>query len=34
MVLLGFDHGLRSIKNTQFLEDLIDVYLDGLLADV
>jgi hypothetical protein len=33
-VSLGFDHGLRSIKNTQLLEDLIDVYLDGLLTDV
>lgn len=32
-MFLSFDHSLRPIKNTQFLEQLIDVNLDGLLTD-
>ena len=33
-MLLCFQHGLRSVENTQLLEDLIDVNLDGLFADI
>ena len=33
-MLLRSEHGLRSVENAKFFEDLIDVNLNGLLADV
>ena len=34
MALLGLEHGLGAVENPQLLEDLVDVDLDGLLADL
>jgi hypothetical protein len=33
LMLLRSEHGLRSVENAKFFEDLIDVNLNGLLAD-
>ena len=33
-MLLRFKHSLSSVENTQLLENLIDVDLDSLFADI